>query len=225
MAGSDLGQVNVRLETDFLELGHSIGRQRIVKVFGHRVGVGGQSLADHWRHAQPQTSHAIARAMDQLGGELAFFDLLGDVLGILRLEDIVEIGQQRSQRQSHVLTSRGAWIVRRHLAAKSADTARLSLAPNSGLAGANPYKVARFFLRPEAMAQPGSRICRGMHRAGQSRGHTQQTARRPSFGPPASPKGGFGWHTEERPPRKVRPPGPRWSADQCRRRKPSSGRF
>ena len=39
--------------------------------------------------------------MHQVAGKLALLDLLADVLGVVRFEDVVQIGQHRSQRQSH----------------------------------------------------------------------------------------------------------------------------
>ncbi len=101
MAACDFGQVDVGLEADFFELRHLLGRQGVVEILGHRVGIAPQAAAHQARRAQPQAAHAVARAMHQVAGELALLDLLADILGIVGFEDVVQKGEHRAQCQSH----------------------------------------------------------------------------------------------------------------------------
>ena len=51
--------------------------------------------------AEPQAADGVARAVDQVFGKFAGLDLLGELLLIDRVEDVVQIGQQRAERESH----------------------------------------------------------------------------------------------------------------------------
>lgn len=104
MAGRYLGQMLVGLQADFFKVGHALGRQFIVEVFGDRVGVEPQAAAlQAWRR-QSQVSHTIANALSKLGGELAILHLLANVLGVVRLEDVVHVREHGAERKSH-----GGW--------------------------------------------------------------------------------------------------------------------
>ena len=106
VASSDFGQVDVGhrgvgFQTDLLEIGHPIGRQRVVEVFGDGVGVQARPAVGNAGRRQPQTPQQVADAVDQVGGELALLDFLRKVLGIVRLQNAVEIGQQIAECESH----------------------------------------------------------------------------------------------------------------------------
>ncbi len=108
MARSHLGQVHLRLQADFLEVGHAVVRQLVIEVLGHRIAVEVRAmLSDRWRR-QPQPPHHVANFVEKIGGELAALDLFADLLGLLGVQPLqlaVHVGQKCTQRQSHDRTS------------------------------------------------------------------------------------------------------------------------
>ena len=136
MARSHLGQVHVGFKADLLEFGNPLVRELILQILGHRVGIRRQTTAEQCRHAEPQATHAIARAMHQGRGEFALFDLLADVLRVVRLEVTIQVGQHRSQRESHTIpngfrldefpTKQQAWTWRPYACLRM-DTSRTQL--------------------------------------------------------------------------------------------------
>ena len=97
----NLGQMNVRVEADLLEVGDAIARQRVIQILGNRIGIEARSTIGHAGGRQPQPLHYVPRAVQQIRGEFTFFDLLTDLLRILRVQDVVDVGQHRTQCQSH----------------------------------------------------------------------------------------------------------------------------
>ena len=104
VARRHFGQMDVRLQADLFKIGHAIGRQRVVEVFGHGVGVQARPALRNAGGGQPQPPHHVAEAMKKTAGVLAVFDFLADVLGVVRLQNAVQVGQHGPQRQSHGFT-------------------------------------------------------------------------------------------------------------------------
>src|SRR6202034_3416952 len=50
---------------------------------------------------QPPLAHHLANPVDEIRGELALGQFVANFFGLRRLENVVQIGQQGSQRQSH----------------------------------------------------------------------------------------------------------------------------
>ena len=101
MAGGHLGQIDVGVETDLLEVGHSVAIERVVEISGHGVGVESFAAVGQFGGRQTQTSHHVTGAVQQVGGEFAFFELLTDLFGVFRIEDSVHVRQHGSQSKSH----------------------------------------------------------------------------------------------------------------------------
>ena len=97
VTGGDLGQVDVRLQADLFEIGHAIRRQGVVEVLGHGVGVQPRSPLRNAGGRQPQPPHHVADAMQQARGVLAIFDFLADILGVIRFQDAIQVGQHGPQ--------------------------------------------------------------------------------------------------------------------------------
>jgi len=101
MARRHLRQMDIRLQADFLKIGHPLAGQRVVEILGDRVGIQAHAAAGHLGRPQPHPDTDIANPVHQVRGELAFLDLSPDILVIRRLEDLVHVSQHRSQCKSH----------------------------------------------------------------------------------------------------------------------------
>jgi hypothetical protein len=98
MAGGRLGEMDVGFEANSLEVADLFGRHDVIEIFGNRIRVEAHAGADHLRSTQAEATHGVAGAVDEVFGELAGFDLLGELLLIDWVKDIIQIGQERAER-------------------------------------------------------------------------------------------------------------------------------
>src|SRR5262249_45051852 len=98
--GGDLGQVGVVVEAGLLDLGGGLGREGVVEVFGDGVGVD-LGRAGGGRVGQAAAAGGLLDALDQFLGDGTLGDLLPDLAGQVRLEGVVQVGEQGAERQAH----------------------------------------------------------------------------------------------------------------------------
>jgi len=95
MARSHFGQMHIRLQAELFHLGDLFGRQLVVEILGHSIGVEGIG-ASGGRCGDPPPSCHLLDAGDQFLGRFAFGHFLPDRLDLQRFEGVVQIGQQSS---------------------------------------------------------------------------------------------------------------------------------
>ena len=101
MAGCHLSEVYVRFDADPFKRLQPVQRERIVEVFGYRVGIVGQSLPQHSgsRHLRP--FHNPTDSRHNLLGHRAVGYLIAELFLRFGRQNIIQPCQECSECESH----------------------------------------------------------------------------------------------------------------------------
>ena len=105
MTSGHFGQMDVGIETDFLEIGYAVGVQGVVEVLGNRVGIQAGNTLAQLGSSKPQLAHDVAGTMQEIGCVLAVLDSFANILGVFGAEDTVHVCQHGAQCESHGKTA------------------------------------------------------------------------------------------------------------------------
>jgi hypothetical protein len=89
VASGGFRQMDVGFQADALVVADLFGRHDIIQILGHRVRVERHARADNLWRAEPQTAHGIARAVDQILGELAGLNFFGEFFLVDWVKNVV----------------------------------------------------------------------------------------------------------------------------------------
>ncbi len=78
MACRHLGQFDLGIEADLLEIRDAVAGQGIVQILGNRIGIKGRLAIDHFGGSQLRAPGYVANPVQESRGEFAFLDLLPD---------------------------------------------------------------------------------------------------------------------------------------------------
>lgn len=153
MTGRRLSEVHIRFQTNPLEIANLLRRHHIIEILGYGVRVEPHACADHLGRTEPQPPHRVTRAMHQVLGKLARFDLLCQLLLVDRVENVIEIREQSAESKTH---GGGGARGRKSGSRTKLNTATRMLpsVPNSGAIPRRPCrKIARFDRLPLLSSQ------------------------------------------------------------------------
>ena len=86
MTGSDFGEMHIRIQIHFLDIGNRFRFQSIVEVLGDRICIQATVRTPGIRSGQPTTTHDLANAINQCRRVAAFADFLTDFSGLAGFE-------------------------------------------------------------------------------------------------------------------------------------------
>ena len=101
MAGRHLRQVHVRVETNLLDI-HDLRRSQFaVEVLGNQIRIESRPLAEQFRSRQATPTHDLFDPVHERGRIAALGQFLSDLLRLIRLQFVVQVGNKCSQSESH----------------------------------------------------------------------------------------------------------------------------
>lgn len=105
----------IRFQTNAFEIAHPVLRKRAVQILGDRVRIVSQTLTVQTGGIHPQLSQHTVDPLHQPGGKFAVANLPPQHFCVGRVQDVVQVGQQGTQGQSHgrhSVQNARRWLVR-----------------------------------------------------------------------------------------------------------------
>ncbi len=101
MTTGSLGEVQVGIEAETLEILNLFGRERVVEVFGDDIRVGIGPRPGHFRGQNPAAADDLANSGHEGCGKTALGNLFAQLSGLLGFENIVEVAEECTEGQTH----------------------------------------------------------------------------------------------------------------------------
>lgn len=109
VAGRHFGKMHVGLQADRFEVGDSIGGERVVEILSHRVGIVGEPSGIRLGRRYLGPGDGSTDSPFEPLGDGAPLDLWREFLPGCSGQDVVEVGEQGAECQSHREGSGGGW--------------------------------------------------------------------------------------------------------------------
>ncbi len=104
MAGRDLGEVHIGIETNAFQIGNGRWFERIVEILGHDIGVGRGAGACQIRASDSTAAGDIPDPINERGSDAVLADAGANFFGLHRIEDVIEVCEEGAESESHGVT-------------------------------------------------------------------------------------------------------------------------